>query len=70
MKNVQILLYCCFNKIMKGPGTSFQSLALSQKHVRNVCHTTHKYLTKFHFDRTEDSEEISRSVASIIKQSL
>ena len=45
---------------MKGSGTSFQSLALSQKHVRNVCHTTHMYLTKFHFDRTEDSEEISR----------
>ena len=28
-----------FNKIIKGPGTSFKSPALSQKHVRNVCHT-------------------------------
>ena len=29
------MLYCHFNKIIKGPGTSFQSPALSQKHVRN-----------------------------------
>ena len=35
----QISLYCHFNKIIKGPGTSSQSAALSQKHVRNVCHT-------------------------------
>ena len=41
IKNVQILLYCHFNKIMKGRGTSFQSPALSQKHVRNICHTAH-----------------------------
>ena len=34
-----ISLYCNFNKIIKGPGTSPQSGALSQKHVRNVCHT-------------------------------
>ena len=27
--------------VMKGPGTSFQSPALNQKHVRNVCHTIH-----------------------------
>ena len=40
-KNGQILLYCHFNKIIKGPGTSFQSRALSQKYVRNVCHTAH-----------------------------
>ena len=39
IKNGQILLYCCFNKIIKGPGTSFQSPALSQKYVRNACHT-------------------------------
>ena len=32
-------LYCCFHKIIKGPGTGFQFPALSQKHVRNVCHT-------------------------------
>ena len=40
-KNGQISLYCNFNKIIKGPLTSFQSAALSQKHVRNVCHTGH-----------------------------
>ena len=41
MKNGQILLYCRFNKIIKGPGTSFQSPALNQKHIRNVYHTAH-----------------------------
>ena len=30
-----------FNKIIKEPGTSFQSPALSQKDIRNVCHTPH-----------------------------
>ena len=50
IKNGQILLYCHFNKIIKEPGTSFQSPAFSQKHVRNVCATAHLYLTKFHFD--------------------
>ena len=34
IKNDQILPYCHFNKIIKGPGTSFQSPALSQKHVK------------------------------------
>ena len=28
--------HCHFNKIIKGPGTTFQSPPLSQKHVRNV----------------------------------
>ena len=37
---------------LKGPGTSFQSPALSQKHVRNVFHTAHEYLTKFHIGST------------------
>ena len=41
IKNDQILLYCHFNKMVKGPGTSFQSPVLSQKHVRNICHTAH-----------------------------
>ena len=41
MKKGQISLYCRFNKIIKGPGTSSQSLALNQKHIRNVCHTAH-----------------------------
>ena len=63
IQNGQISLYCYFNKIIKGPGTSFQSPALSQKHVRNVCHTA---LTKFHFDGTYDSKEISISVTSIM----
>ena len=39
IKNGQILMYCHFDKIIKEPGTSFQSPAFSQKHVRNVCHT-------------------------------
>ena len=31
-----------FNKIVKGPGTSFQSPALlSQKHVKDICHREH-----------------------------
>ena len=34
-------VYCHLNKILKGPGNSFPSPALSQKHVRNVCHTAH-----------------------------
>ena len=39
MKTGQISLYCRFNKIIKGSGTSFQSPALNQKHIKNVCHT-------------------------------
>ena len=39
IKNGLFLLYCHFNKIVKEPGTSFQSPAFSQKHVRNVFHT-------------------------------
>ena len=52
IKNDLILLYCHFNKIIKGPGTSFQSPALSKKTAKDVCHTTHEYLRKFHFDST------------------
>ena len=41
---------CCqFNKTIKGPGTSFQSPALSQKYEKNILHTAHQYLTKFHY---------------------
>ena len=38
INNGQILLYCHFNKIIKGPGTPvfFQSLVLNQKHIINV----------------------------------
>ena len=41
MKNDQISLYFRFNKIIIGPGTSFQSPALNQEHIRNVCHIAH-----------------------------
>ena len=68
IKNSQILLYCHFNKIMKEPGTSFQSPTFSQKHARNVCDTTHQYLTKLHVESTSDSEEISIRVTTIIQQ--
>ena len=61
IKNYQISLYCRFNKIIKEPGTSFQSPVLSQKHVRNVCLTAQWYLTKFLFQSAQDSKEISRS---------
>ena len=59
-----MMLYCHFIKTIKGPGTSFQSPILSQKHVRNVCYRIHQYLAKFHFDSTQDSKEISESVTS------
>ena len=65
MENGQLSLYCCFNKIIKRSGTSFQSPALSQEHVRNVCHTAHSYSTKFHFG-TYDSKKINISLTSII----
>ena len=29
------------NQIIKGPGTSVQSPALSQKHIGNIFHTAH-----------------------------
>ena len=41
MKNGQISLYCHFNKIIKEPGTSFQSPAFAKNYVRNGCHTAH-----------------------------
>ena len=37
----QILLFCHFNKIIRGLGTSLQSSALMQKYVRNVYYTAH-----------------------------
>ena len=40
IKNGQILLHCHVNNIKKKPGTSFQSPALNQKHVRNVQDTS------------------------------
>ena len=41
MKNGLISLYCRFYKIIKGPGTGFQSPALNQEHIKNLCHTAH-----------------------------
>ena len=41
IKNGQNLLYFHFHKIIKGPGPSFESPALSQKHDRNICHAAH-----------------------------
>ena len=70
MKNGQISPYCRFNKIIKGPGTSSQSPAFNQKHIRNVYHTAHYYLTKLHIDSTKDSKEISITVNYIIQQCL
>ena len=31
MKNGQISQYCCFNNIIKEPGTSFQSIYISRE---------------------------------------
>ena len=45
MKNGQILIYCHFNKIIKGPGTSFQSPALSQ--TSTICGNTYDDVTIF-----------------------
>ena len=47
IKNGKISLYCHFNKIIKQPRTCFQSPALRQKHIKNVCHTACQYLTSF-----------------------
>ena len=66
IKNDQISLHCHFTKMKTGPGTNFQSPALSQKHVGNVCHSANQYLTKFHFDGTEDSKEISINTTCIM----
>ena len=67
IKNGQISLYCHFNEIIiKESGTSFQFPALSQKQARNVFHTAHLYLTKFHFDSTSNSKEINISETSIM----
>ena len=68
--NREISIYCCFNKIIKGSRTSFQSPALSEKFVRNVCRPAHQYLTRFHFDSTQDSKEISISATSVMQHCL
>ena len=56
--------------MVKRPATSFQSPTLSQEHIRNIFHTVHWYLTKFHFDNTQASKEIRISVTSIMYESL
>ena len=60
IKNKQISLYCHFNKIIKGPETSFQSPALDKDYVRNVCNKAHQYLIKFYFDNTKIKNMILR----------
>ena len=68
IKKGQILLYYHFNKIIKE--ISFPFPALSQKHVKNVCHTALQNLTKFGFDSTYGSKEISKSVTFILQDCL
>ena len=41
IENGVISLHRRFNEIIEGSRTSFQSPGLSQKHVRNICHTAH-----------------------------
>ena len=50
IKNDQILLCCHFSKIIKGLGTIPVPSIEPKNHFRNVCHTTHLYLTKFQCD--------------------
>ena len=59
-----------FIKIIKEPGTSFQSPTFSQKHVRKVCDKVHQYVAKFYFDSTQDSKEISKGATFIMQQYL
>ena len=40
-----------YNK--KGPGTSFQSSELNQKHVGNACHDLHYPAAKSHIDTND-----------------
>ena len=65
-KYQQILSSCHFTKIMKGPGTSFQSLGLSQKYVGNVCHDLQYPLAKFHFNTGKYSKVVIRKVIANI----
>ena len=65
-----MLLYYHFIKTIKRTGTSFQSPALNQKNVRNLCSKMHYYLVKFYFDSTQDEKEISKSVTSIMQKCL
>ena len=64
-KKWQTLLYCHFIRISKGPGTSFLSSEMPQKRGKNVCHKIY-CLTKFHFNITFGSKEITKSVTSIM----
>ena len=41
-----------------------------KKHVRNVFHTVHQYLTKFYFDSAQDSKEISITMPMKMSQIL
>ena len=57
MKNINyykltVLVYYHYIKIIKKPGTSFQSPVLSPKHVRNVSDKKKQCLANFHVDST------------------
>ena len=63
MKYQHILLLINFTRIIKGLGTSWQSLKLGQKDVGDVYHNLHYPPAKFHFDTSRDSREITKEVA-------
>ena len=58
IKNGHISLYCHFNKIVKRPGTTFQSPTFSQKLVRKMFVIQLSSTGKLYFDNTLDSKEI------------
>ena len=62
IKSGQILLYCRFSKIIKEPGTRFQSPAFCQKHVRNVCHTDTARKTIFSFSKCSEKMAFSKKL--------
>ena len=65
IKNGQILLYCYFNKIIKGSGTNFHFAVLSQKYIPVYIYLiAYQYLTKLFFESALDSKEIRTKVHS------
>ena len=62
IKSGQILLYCRFSKIIKEPGTRFQSPAFCQKHVSNVCHTDTARKTIFSFSKCSEKMAFSKKL--------
>ena len=66
IKNAQISLYCHFNRIIKEPGTSFQSSALSQKHDD----VTDFEICEFHTQKKSGFRKNETSLFLYIKNSL